>query len=467
MHEGLTLAIVKEDNVLLQRALPQIIETLELAHTQPKNSQTTIQGIAASSHNSLDNAITHDSNRASSKTDLHAYSVDDPPTTHATKPHDIKDVAEPDDFVCDTTQGLFDDNKLQSQDLVMASPFTVESGAQLMSERLLLQHDSSSEKIEDMNQVSNRDKNESVLLSQSSRASAVATPVRRQPQATMLMSSNHIPTRDESIDFPPILRKWMSPKEKPAKKSLDHQSVAHRVVVSPVAASSERQQPSERAGLQTPLGYFTALARLKGYINVAGQQPHPANRVDTIGMVLSSRDQPRRQEGVPGDFSLTLRIVDDTLPRTDFVTVNIYRPHEAFLPSVALGDVILLRNFIVKSRNHQTILKSGDESAWCVWRYSELCNHPGGMAANGEEKQPLGGHLPVEEDVREEVHGPPIEYGEEEREEAKRLSRCLQSSKSKFPHLQTPTELNDVTLRHQNQSFQPPLAGLNDTPRWS
>ncbi|KAF4556550.1 Hypothetical protein D9617_1g084280 [Elsinoe fawcettii] len=89
------------------------------------------------------------------------------------------------------------------------------------------------------------------------------------------------------------------------------------------------------------------------------------------------------------------------------IRVEVYRPWKASLPSVEAGDVILLRAFHVKSRDRRTYLLSGEESAWCVFRFGE----------EDGEKHPARTRI----GPREEIKGPPLEIGDEERGRAQEL----------------------------------------------
>ena len=99
------------------------------------------------------------------------------------------------------------------------------------------------------------------------------------------------------------------------------------------------------------------------------------------------------------------------------VNVEVYRPWKATLPAAHVGDVILLRAFTVKSRKRQVYLLSTDSSAWCVWRYE------GAPAAEEDQSKPIWARKRLTGDVtaREEIKGPPVELGEEERAHAGQL----------------------------------------------
>ncbi|KAK5201318.1 hypothetical protein LTR16_003090, partial [Cryomyces antarcticus] len=118
------------------------------------------------------------------------------------------------------------------------------------------------------------------------------------------------------------------------------------------------------------------------------------------------------------------------------VRVQIFRPWKASLPTAAVGDAVLLRNFAVKSRHHEPFLLSAESSAWCVWRYNST--HDNGDAREGSAGGGHGGAQgPKPVSARkasgeckgtagravEECKGPPVEVGESERERIAALRR--------------------------------------------
>ncbi|QIX01641.1 hypothetical protein AMS68_007158 [Peltaster fructicola] len=226
------------------------------------------------------------------------------------------------------------------------------------------------------------------------------------------------PRTRQQHTFPEGLRKWMSPRNQPHKSVVKDVSVTNFRALSTVEVDTAAPP---RAGLQTSTSYYTALGRLRDYFNV------PGSRVDVIAMITSGLVTAGRVELEPLDFFLSFEIKDVPLPETAATRVTLYRQDSASLPKVAPGDVILLRAMSVRSRRHQAVLVSNDESAWVVWRFSELYSRPGGMAPDGKENQPSDRELPVDADVREEILGPPIEYGEEERREVKLLKNSMLS----------------------------------------
>lgn len=143
-------------------------------------------------------------------------------------------------------------------------------------------------------------------------------------------------------------------------------------------------QPNRHAnGLRSQLSYFAPLATLIDHFNVL---------TDTISVVVETFP-PVRARNSPKEYFLTLQLTDPSMAGTT-LPAQIFRPFKSVLPSAKEGDVILLRNFKVKSFNHSMTLLSSESSAWAVF--------------HGEGDDAV-------------VTGPPVEYGAEERAYAKGL----------------------------------------------
>ncbi|KAK4991635.1 Histone deacetylase complex subunit [Elasticomyces elasticus] len=152
-------------------------------------------------------------------------------------------------------------------------------------------------------------------------------------------------------------------------------------------------------GLSTALAYFYPLLSLPTQLN-------QSSTVDVIAVATSTSSDPVRAKAGPRDYYTIFHIADPSVHHSESQSgsdqaevlhkdtmVEIFRPWKASLPYCRPGDVVLLRGFTVRSRKHRPYLLSCDASAWCVWR----------------------------PDGKEEVKGPPVEIGEEERQEVKRL----------------------------------------------
>lgn len=233
-----------------------------------------------------------------------------------------------------------------------------------------------------------------------------------------------------SGDVPEVIKEWYAPRRSSARfAATEEEAPAKDVGTNGHAATSpssqHRRTSLERAitpqglpqdlsqGLSTPLAYFHSLTTLSSQLN------QPSATVDVLAVIASATTDPQRAKAGPKDFYTIFHVTDPALytleedristldaigdhghghgtaKRRD-IRVEVFRPWKASLPTATEGAVVLLRAFAVKSRNHRPYLLSCDASAWCVWRFGD-----------GEAK--VGA-------VREEVKGPPVDIGDEERE---------------------------------------------------
>jgi hypothetical protein len=103
------------------------------------------------------------------------------------------------------------------------------------------------------------------------------------------------------------------------------------------------------------------------------------------------------------------------MPAKASVLVEVFRPWHATLPVAEVGDGVLLRGFAVKSRKRNPYLLSTDASGWCVWKYGEGTDNGRRPGSRGR------GSFGAVGGAREEVRGPPVEVGGEERERVEEL----------------------------------------------
>lgn len=130
-------------------------------------------------------------------------------------------------------------------------------------------------------------------------------------------------------------------------------------------------------GFRSNHSYYAPLATLIDHFDAV---------VDTFSVVSEASPIVHSATGNKG-YSLTLCLTDPSMVGTT-LTAQIFRPYLEALPSVSEGDIILFRNFKVKSFNHHIMLVSADTSAWAVFSPSQ------------DEAQ---------------MTGPPVEYDDEER----------------------------------------------------
>jgi hypothetical protein len=131
-------------------------------------------------------------------------------------------------------------------------------------------------------------------------------------------------------------------------------------------------------GLWTRLSYFTPFSLLSENFN---------NAVDTMSVVISSTLASRGSRQ-PRDYFTTLLLIDPSTSGTP-VCAQLFRKKKSALPVVSKGDVILLRNFKVRSADHKMVLCTMGHSSWAVFIQGD------------------------QENVQ--INGPPVEYGDDER----------------------------------------------------
>ncbi|OJJ83168.1 uncharacterized protein ASPGLDRAFT_26761 [Aspergillus glaucus CBS 516.65] len=150
-------------------------------------------------------------------------------------------------------------------------------------------------------------------------------------------------------------------------------------------AGPDRRYP----GLRSKHSYYAPLSTLVDHFDAL---------IDAVSVVSETSPIIHSASGNK-DYSLTLYLTDPSMVGTT-LTAQIFRPHLEALPSVSEGDIILLRNFKVKSFNHYMMLVSSDTSAWAVFSPSQ------------DEAQ---------------MTGPPVEYDDEERTHVSYLRDWYQS----------------------------------------
>lgn len=165
------------------------------------------------------------------------------------------------------------------------------------------------------------------------------------------------------------------------------------VLAKPHTASAANFQPLQNEGVRTQTSYYSPLSSLDGLLNRASQSPEAT--IDIIAIVSSPSSNPQRAKTGPRDYNTLLHVMDLSSPTVE-VQVQIFRPFKLSLPIAETGDVILLRHFQVKSRLRRPFMLSGEGSAWHVWRHSR-------------------------HKMQEDCRGPPVEIGDGEQQQAKKL----------------------------------------------
>ncbi|KAK4953612.1 hypothetical protein LTR10_008215 [Elasticomyces elasticus] len=217
---------------------------------------------------------------------------------------------------------------------------------------------------------------------------------------------------------PDVISTWFSSPKRQKGKATDAAREQHEDVAHPGRSISN--------GITTSLAYFTPLARLEEKLNSPTQEG-PNNTVDVLVLVTDSTKVPERAKGGPRDYYTIFRVADLSQAENENVRVEVFRPWKATLPIANAGDVILLRAFSVKSRKREAYLLSTDASAWCVWRHGDAA----ASIANGSRpvwaRKSLDGRA---DGMHEEIKGPPVELGDEERRHASVLREWWVSRRS-------------------------------------
>ena len=154
-----------------------------------------------------------------------------------------------------------------------------------------------------------------------------------------------------------------------------------------------------KAGLTTPLSYYTLLSLL---------QDHFSQSVDVLALSTTASAEPHKSKSGPRDWHTTLHLTEPSLHGNKTITAQIFRPYKTALPKVQRGQVVLLRSFKVQSQKRKCSLLSTESSAWAVFDVPQESGH----------KVSHSGAVVV---------GPPVEYGLEETSYAAELKEWWES----------------------------------------
>jgi hypothetical protein len=139
--------------------------------------------------------------------------------------------------------------------------------------------------------------------------------------------------------------------------------------------------------------------------------------IDILAVVYRATSDPVRADKGPKDYFTKFRITQPGFwPRTTLVTV--FRAWKEALPTAAAGDAVLLRGMdVLGLRGGGAGLRSNEASAWCVWKTGLIPDK------SEQGRKPAWARRIITDGVMEEVCGPPVEIGKEERDEAERLRK--------------------------------------------
>ncbi|VUC21158.1 unnamed protein product [Clonostachys rosea] len=142
--------------------------------------------------------------------------------------------------------------------------------------------------------------------------------------------------------------------------------------------------------LRTNLGDFTPLKSLR---NLA------TRTTDILAIATTTPPQPSRPKNGPRDYMVELILTDPSCGPSTVVVAHFFRPHQASLPTVHAGDVVLLRRFqVVSVRKRGFGIRTSDASAWAVFEKGD-------------------------EEMIPQIKGPPVELSDAEVSYAEGLRR--------------------------------------------
>jgi hypothetical protein len=258
----------------------------------------------------------------------------------------------------------------------------------------------------------------------------MSQPQSREDEATSMPPPEQAPPpktpakkslRSRLSNVPDVISAWFSPKRSSIVAQESEKRTEAETPAAAIPSTTEKTRTSKRraSGLSTAHAYFTSLASLSQHVNPSSQQ---AGTVDVLAIVTDFTKEPERAKGGPRDYYTIFRVTDANMSSSADVRVEVFRPWKAVLPAADVGDVVLLRAFVVKSKKRQPYLLSTDSSAWCVWRFAEHSKATARGGAGGEDgEKPVWARRMSHSEVREEVKGPPVEYGMAEKEQARKL----------------------------------------------
>ncbi|KAL1297778.1 hypothetical protein AAFC00_006315 [Neodothiora populina] len=243
---------------------------------------------------------------------------------------------------------------------------------------------------------------------------------------------------------PSVISAWFTPRRSSGVMNSPHEEskVGTPAPKRPAATPNTREKRAERQvspppelasqGTSTSLSYFHPLASVEAFLN---QSTYTA---DVIAVSTGVSSEAIRADKGPRDFFTVLQLTDPSLHErkqavydneessTDAtkteMRAEVFRPWKASLPTTEEGDVVLLRNFVVKSFERRSYLLSSEASSWCVWRFSATIT----QQQRGEDHQDIFQPAWVRKQhttIKEQVKGPPMDIGPEEREKARHLRR--------------------------------------------
>lgn len=155
---------------------------------------------------------------------------------------------------------------------------------------------------------------------------------------------------------------------------------------SPSSANRMSVQRQLSKDLKTNLPGFTELKAIRFVRD---------KKADILAVATTASAEPERAKRYPKDWHTHFKMTDNSTPGQVF-NVAIFRPHKEALPVIEPGNGVLLRRMEIRPEKPSFAFRSNDESAWVVF---------------------------LDHGLREETRGPPVEYGDLERDHVQRLRK--------------------------------------------
>ncbi|KAL9060965.1 MAG: hypothetical protein Q9162_000409 [Coniocarpon cinnabarinum] len=209
--------------------------------------------------------------------------------------------------------------------------------------------------------------------------------------STFVPGQSDLDRSKEPQDLYPMTRKRASDNRQSNKASEDPGNL--------LSVTKHLRQP-----WRTAVALYSPLSMLNRHVGSSDSQG--PRTVDVLAVVANRSSKVERAKSGPRDYHVTFKVTD-TSTHPDVIQVQCFRPFAKSLPSISVGDVVLLRSFTVKTRKHKCFLLSAASSGWLVWRY----------------KHRLQDLQPESYPDNEECQGPPVEIEAEERQNAAILRR--------------------------------------------
>ena len=253
--------------------------------------------------------------------------------------------------------------------------------------------------------------------------------------ATTIRRGTRMRRKSEKVranDVPDVISPWFSSRKKSRRKSRVTENVNEEVRESPSIRRNRHQleEPQKELGhelryppfnglqgtFQTPSAIYQPLASLEKFLGQSDSQGPKAT--DVLAVITSVISEPHESRSGPKDWNTTFEISDASID-PDSVEVQCFRPYASSLPEAGGGDVILLRDFVVKTSKRRCFLLSAGSSSWLVWRFSKA-DGDATASVPSENTRALTGS---DQYVIPECRGPPVEFGREEKQHALQLRR--------------------------------------------